>query len=33
MTKSVKALEGFDVLMKGKTKTLKNDMKKGVLCL
>ena len=29
MTKIVKALEGSDVLMKGITETLKNDIKKG----
>ena len=29
MTKIVKALENTDVLMKGVTKTLKNDIKKG----
>ena len=29
MTKIVKALEDSDVLMKGITKTLKNDVKKG----
>ena len=29
MTKIVKALEESDVLMKGVTKTLKNDIKKG----
>ena len=29
MTKTVKALENSHVLMKGVTKTLKNDMKKG----
>ena len=29
MTKTVKALEDSDVLMKGVTKTLKNDIKKG----
>ena len=29
MTKIVKALEDSDVLMKGITKTLKNDIKKG----
>ena len=33
MTKIVKALEDFDVLMKGITETLKNDIKKEVLCL
>ena len=33
MTKIAKALEEFDVLMKGVTKTLKNDIKKEVLCL
>ena len=33
MTKIVKALEDSDVLMKGMTKTLKNDIKKEVLCL
>ena len=33
MTKTVKALEDSDVLMKGVTKTLKNDIKKEVLCL
>ena len=33
MTKIVKALEDSNVLMKGITETLKNDMKKGVLCL
>ena len=33
MTKIVKALEDSDVLMKGITETLKNDMKKEVLCL
>ena len=32
MTKIVKALEDSDILMKGITKTLKNDIKK-VLCL
>ena len=32
MTKIVKALEDSDVLMKGVTKTLKNDIKKEVLC-
>ena len=31
MTKIVKALEDSDVLMKGVTKTLKNDIKKVVL--
>ena len=30
MTKIVKALEDSDVLIKGVTKTLKNDIKKGV---
>ena len=29
MTKIVKALEDSDILMKGVTKTLKNDIKKG----
>ena len=29
MTKIVKALEDFDVLMKGVTETFKNDIKKG----
>ena len=33
MTKIVKALEDSDVLVKGITKTLKNDIKKEVLCL
>ena len=33
MTKIFKALEDSDVLMKGITKTLKNDIKKEVLCL
>ena len=33
MTKIVKALEDSDVLMKGITKTLKNDIKKKVVCL
>ena len=33
MTKIVKALEDFDVLIKGVTKTLKNDIKKEVPCL
>ena len=33
MTKIVHALEDSDVLMKGITKTLKNDIKKEVLCL
>ena len=33
MTKIVKALEDSDVLMKRITKTLKNDIKKEVLCL
>ena len=33
MTKIPKALEDSDVLMKGVTKTLKNDIKKEVLCL
>ena len=33
MTKIVKALEDSDVLMKGITKTLKNDTKKEVHCL
>ena len=33
MTKIVKALEDSDVLMKGVTNTLKNDIKKEVLCL
>ena len=33
MTKIVKALEESDVLMKGVTKTLKNDIKKEVLSL
>ena len=33
MTKIVKALEDSDVLTKGVTKTLKNDIKKGVRCL
>ena len=33
MTKIAKALEDSDVLMKGVTKTLKNDIKKEVLCL
>ena len=32
MTKSVKALKDSDVLMKRVTKTLKNDIKKEVLC-
>ena len=31
MTKFVKALEDSDTLMKGMTKTLKNDIKKEVL--
>ena len=30
MTKVVKALEDSDILMKGVTKTIKNDIKKGV---
>ena len=33
MTKIVKALEDSDVLMKGIIETLKNDIKKEVLCL
>ena len=33
MTKIVKALEDSDVLTKGVTKTLNNDIKKEVLCL
>ena len=33
MTKTVKALQDSDVLIKGVTKTLKNDIKKMVLCL
>ena len=33
VTKIVKVLEDFDVLMKGITETLKNDVKKEVLCL
>ena len=33
MTKIVKALEDSDALMKGMTKTLKNDIKKEVLFL
>ena len=33
MIKIVKALEDSDVLMKGVTKTLKNDLKKEVLFL
>ena len=33
ITKIVKALEDSDVLMKGLTETLKNDIKKEVLCL
>ena len=33
MTKIVKALEDSDVLMKGITETLENDIKKEVLCL
>ena len=33
ITKIVKTLEDSDVLMKGITETLKNDMKKEVLCL
>ena len=33
MTKIVKDLEDSDVLMKRMTKTLKNDIKKEVLCL
>ena len=33
MTKIVKALEDSDVLIKGVTKTLKNDIKEEVLCL
>ena len=33
MTKIVKALEDSNVLMKGVIKTLKNDIKKRVLCL
>ena len=33
MTKIVKALEDSNVLMKGITETLKNDIKKEVLCL
>ena len=33
MTKIVKALQDFDVLKKGITETLKNDIKKEVLCL
>ena len=33
MAKIVKALEDSDVLIRGVTKTLKNDIKKEVLCL
>ena len=33
MTKILKALDDSDVLMKGITKTLENDIKKEVLCL
>ena len=33
MAKIVKALEDSDVLMKGITETLKNDIKREVLCL
>ena len=33
MTKIVKVLEDSDVLMKGITETLKNDIKKEALCL
>ena len=33
MTKTVKASEDCYVLMKGITETLKNDIKKVVLCL
>ena len=33
ITKIVKALEDSAVLMKGITETLKNDIKKEVLCL
>ena len=33
MTNIVKALEDFHVLMKGVSKTLKNDVRKMVLCL
>ena len=33
MTKIVKALEDSDVLMKGVTETVKNNIKKEVLCL
>ena len=33
MTKILKALVDSDVLMKGITKTLENDIKKEVLCL
>ena len=33
MTKIVKALEDSDVLMKEINETLKNDIKKEVLCL
>ena len=33
ITKIVKALEDSELLMKGVTKTLKNDLKKEVLCL
>ena len=33
MTKIVKVLEDSDVLMKGITETLQNDIKKEVLCL
>ena len=33
IAKIVKALEDSDVLMKGITETLKNDIKKEVLCL
>ena len=33
MTKIVKASEDSDVLMKGITETLKNNIKKEVLCL
>ena len=33
ITKIVKALEDSELLMKGVIKTLKNDLKKEVLCL
>ena len=33
LTKIVKALEDSDVLMKGIIETLKNDIKKELLCL